>query len=96
LIVRKRINWSSCLRSVSLSGSPKDSRVSDFGISKKKVPLPAEMWSLIKNQCYKKSQRWRIKRKIELQTVQQTLRKRELSSQRHLKGLTSQIRTLQI
>ena len=36
------------------------------------------------------------KRKVELQTVQQTLRKKELSSQRTLKGLTGQKMTPQI
>jgi len=51
------------------------------------------MWFLTKNQCCKKSQRQKIKWKVELQTVQQTPRKRELSSQRDLKGLTGQIRT---
>ena len=32
LIVRKGTNWSSSLKSVSSSSSPKESRVSDFGI----------------------------------------------------------------
>ena len=51
LIVRKGTNWSPCLRSVSSSGSPKESKISDFGISRKGSLLPAEMWYLIKNQC---------------------------------------------
>jgi len=40
---QKRINWSSSLRSVSSSSSPKVSRVSDFRIPRKRAPLPAEM-----------------------------------------------------
>jgi len=43
LIVRKETNWSSSLRSVSSLGSPKESRVLDFGIPRKGTPLPAEM-----------------------------------------------------
>jgi len=43
LIVRKGTNWSPNLRSVSSSGSLKESRVSDFEIPRKKAPLPAEM-----------------------------------------------------
>ena len=37
--VRKGTNWSSSLRSVSSSDSPKESRVSDFGIPRKEKPL---------------------------------------------------------
>jgi len=36
-------------------GSPKESKVPDFGISKQGAPLPAEMSSLTKYQCCKKS-----------------------------------------
>jgi len=50
----------------------------------------------MKNQCYNKSQRRRIKHKVKFQIVQQTLKKRELSFQRALKGLTDQKRTPQI
>ena len=96
LIVRKRTNWSPSLRSVSSSGSPHETRVSDFRIPRQGAPLPTEMWSLMKNQCCKKSQRRRIKGKVELQTVQQTLRKRELSSQRALKSPIGQMRIPQI
>jgi len=96
LIVKKETNWSPSLRNVSSSGSPKQSSVLDFGIPRKGAPLPTEMWSLIKNQCCKKSQRRRIKHKVELQTVRQTLKKRKLSSQRALKGLKGQKRTPQI
>jgi len=79
LIVRKGTNWSPSLRSVSSSGLPKKSRVSDFKIPRKGSLLPAEKWFLMKNQYCKKSQRQRIKSKVELQTVwQQTLRKRKL------------------
>jgi len=61
------------------------------------VPLPVEMWFLTKIQCCEKSQKRRIKHKVELQTVrQQTLRKRESSSQIALKGLKGQKRTPQI
>jgi len=52
---------------------------------------------LTKIQCCEKSQKRRIKHKVELQTVrQQTLRKRESSSQIALKGLKGQKRTPQI
>ena len=70
MIVRKGTNWSPSLRSVSSAGSPKESRVLGFEIPRKGALLPAEMWSLTKNQCCEKSQRWRIKRKVELQIVQ--------------------------
>ena len=43
LIVRKGTNWSPNLRSVSSSGSPKESKISDFGIPRKGAHLPAEM-----------------------------------------------------
>ena len=46
----------------------------------------------MKKQCFKISQRRRTKHKVEIQIVQQTLRKRQLSSQRALKGLTGQMR----
>ena len=42
-----------------------------LGIPRKGAPLPAEMWSLTKIQCCEKSQRWRIKRKMDLQIVRQ-------------------------
>ena len=40
---QKGTNWSPSLRSVSSSGSPKESRVSDFGILRKRAPLPVKM-----------------------------------------------------
>ena len=43
LIVKKRTNWSPSVRSVSSSGTPKVSRVSDFEIPRQGAPLPAEM-----------------------------------------------------
>jgi len=56
-------------------GFTKKSRVLDFEISRQGAFLPAEMWYLTKNQrC--KSQIRRIKYKVELQTFQQTLKKR--------------------
>jgi len=70
LIVRKGTNWSPSLRSVSSSGSPNESRISGFEVLRKSAPLLAEIWSLIKNQCCKKSQRRRIKSKVEFQIVQ--------------------------
>jgi len=78
LIVRKGINWSPSIRSALSSDLPKESRVSDFGILRQRAPLPAEMWSLTKNQYSKKSQRRRIKRKEDLQTVWQTLWKKRV------------------
>ena len=84
------------LRSISSSSSLKESRASAFGISRQQAPLPEEMWSLTKKQCCKPSQRRRIKSKVERQIVRQTLRKKELSSHRALKGLTGQKMTPQI
>jgi len=55
LIVRKEKYWSPSLRSGSSLGSSKESRILDFEISRQGAPLPAEMWSLTTNQCYKKS-----------------------------------------
>ena len=46
MIVRKGTSWSPSLRSVSSSDSPKELTVSDFGILRQEVPLPAEIWSL--------------------------------------------------
>jgi len=66
---QKKNKRSPSLRSVSSSGSPKESRISYFGIPRQGALSPAEMRSLMKNQCYKKTQRWRIKLKMELQTV---------------------------
>ena len=58
---QKKNKLESKSKKLSSSGSPKESRVSDFGIPRKGAPLPTEMWSLMKNQCCKKSQRWMIK-----------------------------------
>jgi len=84
---QKRNKPSPSVRSLSSSGSSKESSISDFGVSRQGASLPAEMWLLMKNQYCKKGQIRKIKRKVDLQTVQQTLRKRELISQRTLKVL---------
>jgi len=51
---QKRNKLESKKRRVSSSGSPKESKVSDFGILKHGAHLPGEMWTLMKNQCCKK------------------------------------------
>jgi len=67
LIVEKRNKMGSKCKKCIFIGSPKESRVSDFGILRQGALLPEEMWYLTKNQCCKKSQRQIIKYKVELQ-----------------------------
>ena len=83
---QKRNKLESKSKSVSSSGSPKSQGFQSLDSEKRSAFTSRDVIFHKESSC-KKSQRRRINCKVELQTVRQTLKKRELSSQRALKGL---------